>query len=168
MAAPSAPPFLASGSPSVPGPSVPRRRRLLEPARLTDVDRNVGQRAAPPGAVPVHLTGFGADRVPNLDPLRSATPDLHPSGPLDDVEHLPPFMRVPVVPRARLEANNDGRGGECWLLRCEQLARSRPPREVGRVQRLEVGERPIFRCDLHASKLTGSTTGVPRRSVAPG
>src|SRR2546425_3003319 len=133
MAAPSVPPFLAIGSPSVPGPSVPRRRWLLEPARLADVDRDVGQRAAPPGAVPVLLTRFGADRISNPDALRSATPDLHPSGPLDDVEHLPPFMRVPVVPRARLEANNDRRSGERRLLRSEQLARSRPPREVGRV-----------------------------------
>src|SRR5438128_5843860 len=133
MAAPSAPPFLAPGSPSVPCPSVPRRRRLCEPERLAGVDRDVVQRAAPRGAVPVRLTGFGADRVPNLDTLWSATPDLHPSGPLDDVEHLPPFVRVPVVPRARLEANNDGRSGECRLLRCEQLARSRPPREVGRI-----------------------------------
>src|SRR5439155_26766795 len=149
----------------VPGPSVPRRRCLLEPARFADVDRDVGQRAARPGTVPVLLIRFDPDGIPHTDSLGGGTPSLNPAGPIDDVEELTALVGVPVVTRAWLEANNDGRCGECRLLRREQIARSRPPGEMSWVQRLEVGARPVFRCDLHAATLPGCTTGVSRHSV---
>jgi hypothetical protein len=58
------------------------------------------------GTVPVLLVRFGDHRVPNRDPLRVATPSLHPAFTLDDNYQLAPNVGMPVITNARLETNN--------------------------------------------------------------
>src|SRR6202011_393686 len=107
-------------------------------ARLADVHHDVGQRAAAPRPVPVLLIRFDSYRIPETDPLGGGTPRLNPSGPIDDVQELTPFMRVPVTASARLEANDQGCGREWRPSRRQQLARTRPTREVSGTHGVEV------------------------------
>src|ERR1700694_5628887 len=87
-------------------PSVNRRRGLFQPARLANVDHDVGQRAAGPRPVPVLLIRFGSYRVPNTDSLGAGPSCLNPSLALDDVQELTAFVRMPVITNPRLEAHD--------------------------------------------------------------
>jgi len=77
----------------------------------------MSHRAAAAGPVPMLLAWPGCDRVANPDLLGGRTSGLHPSFPLDDVEELATFVRVPVVADAGIESHNGGRGGERWARR---------------------------------------------------
>jgi len=65
-------------------------------------------------AVPVLLTWISRDRVVLSDALRGLSADLNPTFALHDVQQLPPWMRVPVVSGACLEAHDRGKDGRRW------------------------------------------------------
>src|ERR1700674_1325120 len=114
----------------------------------------MSHRAAAACPVPVLLAWPGCHRVANSDLLGGGTSGLHPAFPLDDVEELATFVRVPVVADAGIESHQGGRGWERWARRRQQVACSRSTREVGRIQRLQVPEHLSSRHNVHAPTLT--------------